>query len=838
MPINFSRLHVGNKQNTIEPRDIFMALPAKDKNYGYPRDVQSEVWKLWFEKRFEKNIIIKMNTGSGKTVVGLAILQSCLNEGKGPVVYVVPDNYLVQQVCAEADRLGIKTTGKEEDYIFTSKKGILVINIHKLVNGKSVFGMRQSGNIQIGSIIVDDVHACLDTIEQQYTVNIPVSHQLYDKIISKIGEPLKSYQEQAYVDIIENQDPRHNILLPFWVWQNNCNEIYQFITDGEYSDEKFVVFNLPLIKDNWKTCNCVISARGIEITPKCISISKITSFAQAERRVYMSATLADDSVFVSGIGLNDSEISNIITPEKANDIGDRLILFPQHLNPKITEEEIKQAIVSKSNECNVVIITPSFERMRFWGNVATQILSARDENIEIGIEKLKRDNKAGLTVFVNKYDGIDLPDDACRILVIDGLPAMRSEYDMVIQEMNPNDTRVCREQIQKIEQGMGRGVRSNSDYCVVVLMGAKLSDALINQDGEKYFSKATHEQYDLSRQLWDQLMESSHAPTIDEIFNLAKYTLQRDTDWVAASKSALSAIEYDRTSNIDSSILARRKAFEKECLEQYTDAFAIIETEKNSTSDNKAKGLLMQLMAEYENFNNQAKAQEILLSARFFNNAVLKPMRGIRYEKLLCPADGQAIRVIKYITENNIFGNNLILRINAILDDLVFSTNSANRFEEALKNISFMIGIHSSRPEKESREGPDNLWALGNSEYLVIECKNGTVTGTISKSDCSQLGSSIQWFENRYAGSGMKCHPIIIHNSNIFEKSSSPLPDTRVIMPIILEKFKNSIRGFVEALTQPEVVCNVDKINALLIQYKLTKNSLLKEYTTSFKKKS
>ena len=39
-----------------------------------------------------------MNTGSGKTVVGLLILKSCLNEEKGPAVYVVPDSYLVKQV--------------------------------------------------------------------------------------------------------------------------------------------------------------------------------------------------------------------------------------------------------------------------------------------------------------------------------------------------------------------------------------------------------------------------------------------------------------------------------------------------------------------------------------------------------------------------------------------------------------------------------------------------------------------------------------------------------------------------------------------------------------------
>ena len=36
-------------------------------------------------------------TGGGKTVVGLLMLKSCLNEGVGPAVYVTPDNYLVSQ---------------------------------------------------------------------------------------------------------------------------------------------------------------------------------------------------------------------------------------------------------------------------------------------------------------------------------------------------------------------------------------------------------------------------------------------------------------------------------------------------------------------------------------------------------------------------------------------------------------------------------------------------------------------------------------------------------------------------------------------------------------------
>lgn len=76
--IDFSRLRMNSNQKTINPRDIFMSLSRKNAKYQYPRDVQGEVWKQWFEQRNNKDTIIKMNTGSGKTVVALMILQMLL----------------------------------------------------------------------------------------------------------------------------------------------------------------------------------------------------------------------------------------------------------------------------------------------------------------------------------------------------------------------------------------------------------------------------------------------------------------------------------------------------------------------------------------------------------------------------------------------------------------------------------------------------------------------------------------------------------------------------------------------------------------------------------------
>ena len=58
--IDFSKLGKQSQSSSIEPRDIFMALPEKSEYYEYPRDMQSEVWKQWFESRDNKNTIIKM----------------------------------------------------------------------------------------------------------------------------------------------------------------------------------------------------------------------------------------------------------------------------------------------------------------------------------------------------------------------------------------------------------------------------------------------------------------------------------------------------------------------------------------------------------------------------------------------------------------------------------------------------------------------------------------------------------------------------------------------------------------------------------------------------------
>ena len=168
MVLDFGKLNDSSASKQTDPRKIFTTL-KRDPKFKRPLDEQADVLDAWYAQRTAKNNTLKMNTGGGKTVVGLLCLQSSLNEGVRPAAYVCPDNFLAEQVLAEAHALGIAVTENERDPEFRGGRAVLVINIHKLINGRSVFGVGER-KIPLGAVVIDDAHACLSTASDQFTL--------------------------------------------------------------------------------------------------------------------------------------------------------------------------------------------------------------------------------------------------------------------------------------------------------------------------------------------------------------------------------------------------------------------------------------------------------------------------------------------------------------------------------------------------------------------------------------------------------------------------------------------------------------------------------------------
>ncbi len=74
------------------PSEIYEQLDRRSGK-GPLRPAQVSVLDTWHSKFSGKqDVILKLHTGQGKTLVGLLILQSKLNEGKGPALYLCPSS--------------------------------------------------------------------------------------------------------------------------------------------------------------------------------------------------------------------------------------------------------------------------------------------------------------------------------------------------------------------------------------------------------------------------------------------------------------------------------------------------------------------------------------------------------------------------------------------------------------------------------------------------------------------------------------------------------------------------------------------------------------------------
>jgi len=787
MGLDFGKLNAGTGAKQTDPRKLFTTL-KRDARFKRPLDEQADVLDAWYARRPAKDLTIKMNTGGGKTVVGLLCLQASLNENVKPAVYITPDSFLVAQVLKEAKALGIAATEDEKDPDFVTGRAILVANVHKLFNGRSVFGVGEK-KIPIGCVVIDDAHACLGVVNDQFCIKSKVGSPVYDRLLALFEDDLKAQSPTGLLDV-KAQDPTYVMSVPYWAWQAKQDHVLRLLHSERASKE--LEWNWPLLNECIPLCTCVIGSGRLEIAPRFVPIDRIPAFDSARRRIYMTATLADDSILVSHFQADAAEVVRPIRPKGGGDIGDRMILAPQEINPNYTLEEIKALVSKIAVDRNVVVIVPSKPRVDFWKDVADQILDK--DNIFKGVDRLKAGH-VGLTILINKYDGIDLPGEACELLVIDGLPEVAGLGERLEMVLLDGTKKQLVRQIQRIEQGMGRGVRSSDDHCVVLLLGGKLTQRLHQPDAEEMFSSATRAQINLGKEVAVQV----RGKPLEDLMPILDLCLEQNDEWIQAGRNAVVNAPPIHEGHLDENQVKLREAFDAVRIDRHDIAIEKAQEAVTETAEKRVKGYLKQQLAEYTNFTNAAKAQELQLAALGLNSRLLKPIAGATYNKLSAPVGGQALAAVGFMRKF-LEGNDLVIWVNGLLDDLDWGEEGSKRFEAAMQDLGKFLGFGSHRPEESVGRGPDNLWALGGLEYLVIECKSGAESASkISKHDTNQLNGSIVWFSEKYDRT-CSMTPIMIHPKTVFEHAASPHADIRIINGTGLKKLRDSVRAYSVAL--------------------------------------
>ena len=794
----------------IDPIEIFNRLGGMEKIndlYGSQKDVLTE----WYSRRESKDLVVKLHTGGGKTLVGFLIALSIMNETKKGVIYLVPNRQLEAQAYEKAVSYRIPVTDYNEnsqDPIsddFLRGRKILVATYKALFNAKSRFGILHGHSeiVQVGGIIVDDAHSSFSVIRESFSIRIEreKNYNEFKALVELFANDLrKSGVFETFKDIVTG-DENGILEIPYWIWGQRISEVQKIL---ENAKEKFQ-FEWPFIRDKLRECLAIIGSNAITITPLFPLVKMIPTFSECNRRVYMSATLDDDSPLIENFDADPDPLANPITAKTLAGIGERQIIIPMITGLPDKEDAVRSVIKTYSKRgFGIVILIPAQSLKSKWEQLGAEFADSPnkvDEFVKLLIDR----SSDGPYIFANRYDGIDLPGDSCRILIIDGIPFQSGEYEKYQSKAMTGSTFLSSLIAVRIEQGIGRASRGRGDYSVVLLTGQRLPSWV----SKNYYkmTAGTRAQIEIAYRTTKEI------DNIKSLYDTIDQCLKRDRNWVDYHAQELATLtELPKPDKVKlAAIGIMRKAFNLADDGNYEDAIAKLNSIFEMSIDDKYKGIANEMQARFYFYWGKIEDCETKQKAAFsLNRNLLKPQTPPPYT-IMHPKIGQAKAILDSLREYKFK--------KAFLDDfesVILNLNSqatSNQFEDSLNELAKFIGLQSERPENTFKEGPDVLWLLPDNNAYVIEAKSlKKPENKFAKKDLGQLLSSLEWFREKYKGwTGV---PVSIHiNENA--DSSIAVNKVKVLTLSALDNLVSEIRGFLyeicrDDLSESELVTTIE----------------------------
>lgn len=760
-----------DNKNHIDPIDIFRRLP-KPLGIVDLYSSQAEVLQSWFKDRREQDTVVKLHTGGGKTLVALLMAQSTLNETKESVIYLVPTTQLVEQTIEKAKSLQIRAVpyekGKPLNDDFLNARAIMVGTYNALFNGKSKFGLHGKSQPpqKVAAIIVDDAHTAFSVVREAFTLTISASDdkELYKSLTGLFRHAFIEIEKiGTFDDVISGYEKKISLEIPYTAWHKQLEVVRAQLTSKKDS------FEWPLLRDSLHLCHALVSSESFVITPIVPLIHHFPTFIDAKRRIYMSATIADDSDIIRTFDVKYDAIKKALKSRSLAGVSERMILIPDLMrSEEITQNSIKAIVKWISGyELGTIILAPSNKSAEQWSDVA-QVANGSDEVVKL-VSSLQKGEIFGPIVFANRYDGIDLPHNSCRLLVMSELPLGTSSYESFRASVLNGGVSMNRMLAQRIEQAIGRGARGSGDYCVVLLTGADLAAWISKEANLKFLTHVTKAQLQMG------IEASKEITDVKELASVIAQSVNRNEAWVAYYAEQLAELTNEDV--LDELCLAQatieRKAIDLWHKGSHDKAITHIETKLNENNelDASTRGWLLQLAARIaHHWGQPERSEDFQRRAHADNRNLIRPKTRPPYRLLAAPSQ-QSSAIIKQ------FGNydkNMRRGFLQAFEEVTAHLNenvSANQFEAALDKLGNMLGFSSERYDKNG-EGPDVLWLLPGKHGLVIEAKNRKQEkNSLTKSNHGQLLVAAEWFTNHYEG--YECIKVSVHPTNKATKNAS-----------------------------------------------------------------
>lgn len=190
--VDFSKLNASSSQTKAATlQDTFLRLDRQVSHVEL-RPSQIALFRKIDERIDQRDLVLKLNTGGGKTTTGLIYLKHMMDRYKEPSVFLVPTTQLADQVVDEGRRIGLSVVpwAAGESYPPDSAMqctAVMVCTYDKFFNGKSTFA-RHDVRLIPCALVLDDVHAGIEAIKKCFSADL--SESARQELLDLLGPQL------------------------------------------------------------------------------------------------------------------------------------------------------------------------------------------------------------------------------------------------------------------------------------------------------------------------------------------------------------------------------------------------------------------------------------------------------------------------------------------------------------------------------------------------------------------------------------------------------------------------------------------------------------------------
>lgn len=370
-----------------------------------------------------------------------------------------------------------------------------------------------------------------------------------------------------------------------------------------------------------------------------------------------------------------------------------------------------------------------------------------------------------VAVVANRYDGIDFPEDECRLLFVQGLPkATNLQERFLMSRMTANV--LFNERIQtRILQAIGRCTRSLVDYSAIVVSDENLAGYLVDSRKRKFFHP------ELQAEITFGMEQSKETSFKDFVENLMIF-LRHGPDWeqvnhqivalreqsVQEAFPAMEELEEAVQDEVDFQKRLWQGDYEEalRCGEQVLSKLNLPDLRGYRALWHYLAGSAAWRRANEGGSGLQAKARVHFSDAKKAAQGIRWLVRLSDYQDSANPVDDdnsillEQIERVETVLEG--FGITQDRKFARSEKEIIEGLSSKDRgpFERAHKNLGRLLGFESDNVEFDG--SPDPWWIVGNLCFVFEDHAGAQDESVLDVKKARQVSSHPAWMKANIAG--------------------------------------------------------------------------------------